>query len=151
MDLVSINVRAVTVDDAKAWAALYGGYRAFYALPEDPAAVTRTWQWVLNGEHGLTGLVATANEIPVGLANLRWFARPSTAAMALYLDDLYTAPDMRARGVGRALLDAAAELAARDGASIVRWITAADNADARRLYDSVAQETPWVTYDMSPR
>jgi len=32
----------------------------------------------------------------------------------------------------------------------VRWITAGDNATARRLYDAVATATPWVTYDMGP-
>lgn len=147
---MTINVRTVTVDDTEAWAVLYRGYRTFYKLPADAAAVARTWQWVLNGEHGLVGLVATENDVVVGLANLRWFARPSTAAMGLYLDDLYTSQDARSRGVGRALLARAAELAGEDGANVVRWITAADNATARRLYDAVGRETPWVTYDMSP-
>jgi hypothetical protein len=33
---------------------------------------------------------------------------------------------------------------------VVRWITDVNNARARRLYDSVAAATPWVTYDLSP-
>lgn len=147
---MTLNVRTVTAEDAETWAVLYGGYRAFYNLPEDPAAIARTWEWIVNAEHGLVGLVATEDDVPVGLANLRWFARPSTAAMGLYLDDLFTSPDVRSRGVGRALLKRAAEIAGEDGANVVRWITAADNATARRLYDAVARETPWVTYDMSP-
>ena len=150
MERVTINVRTVTVDDAEAWAALYSGYRAFYRLPADEAAVARTWQWVVNGEHGMVGLVATVDDVPVGLANLRRFARPSTASVGLFLDDLFTSPEVRSRGVARALLSRAAEIAGEDGASVVRWITAADNATARRLYDAVARETPWVTYDMSP-
>ena len=44
--------------------------------------------------------------------------------MGLYLDDLFTSPDTRSRGVGRALLNRAAELAGDGGASVVRWITA---------------------------
>jgi hypothetical protein len=32
----------------------------------------------------------------------------------------------------------------------VRWITAEDNARARRLYDRVAQKTHWVTYEIRP-
>jgi len=43
-----------------------------------------------------------------------------------------------------------ADLAAQRGASVVRWITAADNAHARALYDELATRTPWVTYDMAP-
>jgi hypothetical protein len=39
--------------------------------------------------------------------------------------------------------------AAEQGHSVVRWITAADNARARGLYDKVAQSTQWVTYDLT--
>jgi NADPH-dependent ferric siderophore reductase len=35
-----------------------------------------------------------------------------------------------------------------EGASVVRWITDESNAAARRLYDSMATATPWVTYDI---
>lgn len=149
---VSIIVRPVERGDADAWAQLYAGYRAFYCLPNDPEAVARTWSWVRDGEHGLQGLVAVPEPAgsPVALANLRSFARPSSATIGLYLDDLFTAPQARGRGAGAALLDAAARLAADRGASVVRWITAADNATARALYDQHARATPWVTYDMAP-
>lgn len=33
------------------------------------------------------------------------------------------------------------------GCSVVRWITAADNSTARSLYDQLAVQTNWVTYD----
>ncbi|WP_230684909.1 GNAT family N-acetyltransferase [Cellulomonas sp. JZ18] len=147
------TVRRVTADDAPQWARLYAGYRAFYRLPDDPEAVATTWRWVLGEQHGLTGLVATAADgtTLLGLANLRTFARPSTGTLGLYLDDLFTDPAARRAGVGAALLDAAAGLAAQRGASVVRWITAADNATARALYDRHADATPWVTYDMAPR
>jgi len=148
---MSTNVRAVEDRDAADWAALYTGYRTFYKQPEDLAAVGRTWQWVRGSQHGLVGLVAVnEQDKPVALANLRWFARPSTGTMGLYLDDLFTAPDARGRGAGRALLHRASELARDGSANVVRWITAADNAAARHLYDTVAAATPWVTYDMQP-
>ena len=137
--------------DADAWAELYAGYRAFYRLPDDPGAVVTTWQWVRDGEHGLVGLVAVdEHDRPVALANLRWFARPSSATMGLYLDDLFTAPEARGGGAASALLTHAAERAGAGGGSVVRWITAADNATARSVYDAHAVATPWVTYDMKP-
>ena len=55
---------------------------------------------------------------------------------------------MRGRGVGRALINRLAELARERGAAKVRWVTAADNATAQRLYDDVAERTDWVTYDL---
>ncbi|WP_066519855.1 GNAT family N-acetyltransferase [Curtobacterium ammoniigenes] len=148
---MSTNVRAIEDRDAADWAALYTGYRTFYKQPEDAAAVEKTWQWVRAGRHGLVGLVAVdERDKPIALANLRWFARPSTATMGLYLDDLFTAPDARGRGAARALLERASELARDGGANVVRWITAADNEAARHLYDTVATATPWVTYDKRP-
>jgi len=148
---MTVHVRPVRPDDERAWSTLYAGYRAFYRLPDDPAAVATTWSWVSSGAHGLTGLVAVdADDRPVALANLRRFVRPSTASTGLYLDDLFTAPDVRGTGAATALLHAAASLAADEGATVVRWITAADNDRARRVYDAVASATPWVTYDLAP-
>lgn len=148
---MSVPIRFVRSDDASAWATLYAGYRSFYQVPDAPEVIARTWNWVLNGEHSLLGLVATNDaDVPIGLANLRWFARPSVASRGLYIDDLFTSPEARQRGIGRALLQRAAELAAAEGASVVRWITAEDNAVARRLYDGVTTATSWVTYDLAP-
>ena len=148
---MNVTVRVVEARDADAWAELYAAYRAFYVLPEDPDAVGTTWQWVRDGEHGLVGLVAVdEHDRPVALANLRWFARPSSATMGLYLDDLFTAPEARGRGAASALLTDAAERAGAGGGSVVRWITAADNATARSVYDVHAAATSWVTYDMKP-
>lgn len=148
---MSIRVRAVEAADFPQWSALYAGYRGFYRLDEDDEKVRRTWEWVSEQQLGMQGLVAVddAGDL-VGLANLRWFARPSTATIGLYLDDLFTAPGARGTGAGTALLRDAAAIAADAGASVVRWITASDNATARSLYDQVATATPWVTYDMAP-
>jgi GNAT superfamily N-acetyltransferase len=147
----ALDIREVLPDDEAAWLRLYSGYRAFYALPDDPEAVRTTWNWVVGGEHGLIGLVAIDESgRPVGLANLRAFARPSAAALGLYLDDLFTSPEARGRGAATALLARAAEIARDRGASVVRWITAEGNATARRVYDATATATPWVTYDMAP-
>lgn len=148
---MSLTIRIVEPGDQSAWAELYAGYRAFYRLPDDPMAVATTWQWVRDGEHGLVGLVAVDDDnVPIALANVRWFARPSSATMGLYLDDLFTAPEARGSGAASALLKHAAEVAGEGGGSVVRWITAADNATARAVYDTHAAATPWVTYDMKP-
>lgn len=148
----AVTVRRVTVDDHDEWTTLHAGYRDFYRLPDDPSAVATTWRWVIGEQHGLTGLVAVGRDGSLlGLANVRTFARPSTGTVGLYLDDLFTDPAARRSGVGAALLRAVADLAAERGASVVRWITAADNTPARALYDELAARTPWVTYDMVPQ
>jgi GNAT superfamily N-acetyltransferase len=144
-------VRPVRPDDEQRWSELYAGYRDFYRLPQDAAAVATTWGWVIAGQHGLRGLVAVdGTDRPIALANLRVFARPSSASIGLYLDDLFTDPEVRGTGAGSALIDRAAGIAAEEGLSVVRWITADDNAVARRVYDRLATATAWVTYDRRP-
>ena len=148
---MTVRVRPVTPSDEAPWSALYEGYRRFYDLPHDDDAVHTTWAWVSTGDHGISGLVAVDDhDDVVGLANLRRFARPSTATVGIYLDDLFTSPNSRGVGVATALLQEARVIAAREGVSVVRWITAADNDTARRVYDTVAVATPWITYDMRP-
>ncbi|RLV57316.1 GNAT family N-acetyltransferase [Aeromicrobium phragmitis] len=147
---MTVQIRGVAAADETEWSRLYAGYRAFYQLDNDPQAVQTTWEWVSTAQHGFVGLVATIDGTVVGLANLRRFARPSTAALGLYLDDLFTAPEARGAGVATALLREAAAIAAGEGAKVVRWITSADNAAARSVYDKVATATSWVTYDMAP-
>lgn len=142
-------VRSVRAEDEANWKHLYRQYRGFYELAPDDDAVDQTWGWVRDRDHGISGLVAVRGDALVGLANIRRFARPSTATRGLYLDDLFTIPDLRREGIGSALLEEAKRIAAGEGANVVRWVTAEANSTARSLYDSVATATHWVTYDMS--
>lgn len=151
MTATTAPTRFVTASDEDAWKALYSGYREFYALERDDAVVERVWGWILRGEHSLRGLVATGDDdVPIALADIRTFARPSSGTTGLYLDDLFTSPAARGRGAGSALLARIAELAADEGLSVVRWITDEENARARHLYDQHATATRWVTYDLPP-
>ena len=147
--MTELTIRDLRADDFDSWAELYRGYRAFYLLADDDAVIERTWAWLLAREHGLHGIVAEGEGGGlIGLAHLRLFARPSSGALGLYLDDLFTRTDARGAGIGGRLLDRCAELATESGATIVRWITAVDNNTARSLYDAKGRATSWVTYEM---
>nr|WP_237465166.1 GNAT family N-acetyltransferase [Leucobacter luti] len=129
---------------------MYRGYRDFYGKPHDPAIFETVWGWLMDPAHETRGLIAEVAGTPVGIGHFRRFARPIDAAHGLYLDDLFTAEAARGSGAGGAILTRLAEIARDEGASLVRWITAESNATARRLYDRVAAQTPWVTYDLAP-
>lgn len=145
------SVRRVEPGDERAWKALYTGYRAFYELVPDAAVVDRVWTWLCDDGNEVEGLVAVRHGVIVGLANHRRFHRPASGTVGTYLDDLFVDPAVRGSGAGRALLDHLATEAGAEGHSVLRWITAEDNRVARSLYDSVAQATRWVTYDLAPR
>lgn len=146
------RVRPLRPADREAWLALYRGYAAFYGRDDVAGRLDATWERVAAGRDGIEALVAVdADDRPVGLAHVREFARPLDGTTGLYLDDLFVAEDARGTGAGRALLEHLRADAARRGLSVVRWITAEDNATARRTYDRVAAATSWVTYDLAPR
>ena len=145
-----VVVRAVSEEDRASWRALYRGYRDFYKVPHSDEAIDTVWSWLHDEGHETRGLVALVDGVPLGLAHYRTFARPLSASHGLFLDDLFTSADARGRGVGSALLNRLAEIARDEGATVVRWITAGDNATALSLYDRVSTQTPWVTYDLAP-
>lgn len=144
------RVRPAADADRAAWAAMFADYRAGAGLAPDPDAVARVWTWVCDPAHPLRALLAVTEDGPVGFAHARRFPRPILGAEGVYLDDLYTSPSARGRGVARALLGDLAAQARAEGLGVVRWTTRPGNAAARRLYDAVATVADSVTYDLVP-
>ncbi len=64
-----------------------------------------------------------------------------------YLQDLYADPDVRGRGVGRALIEAVYDAADAAGVPTVYWLTQDFNTTARRLYDRIGVKTPFIKYN----
>jgi GNAT superfamily N-acetyltransferase len=62
-----------------------------------------------------------------------------------YLQDLFTAPEARGLGVGRALIEHVYAEAAKAGSRRVYWQTHEANP-ARKLYDRIAKLTPFRRY-----
>jgi GNAT superfamily N-acetyltransferase len=143
-----VLVRPVAAGDREGWDQLYAGYAAFYGVEQTHAMRDRVWGWLHDPAHEVQGFVAERDGALVGLAHVRAFARPLSASTGGFLDDLFVAPEARGSGAAQALIGAVAEEGRRRGWSVIRWITARDNARARAVYDRLASETPWVTYDL---
>ena len=73
-------------------------------------------------------------------------ARPGRRNRYCYLEDLFVAEIARGRGLGRALIEAVYDKAEAAGASRVYWLTQSDNAQARALYDEVADNLGFIQY-----
>ena len=145
----ALTIRAVDPAERAAWEATYRGYRDFYEKEHDPAVFDTVWGWLHDPAHETRGLVAELDGEIVGLAHYRRFARPLVGSTGIYLDDLFTTPAARGKGAASALISRLEEIARDEGATLVRWITADSNATARGLYDKLATQTPWVTYDIT--
>lgn len=74
---------------------------------------------------------------PHGLALLRFRPAIWNEALDCYLEELYVVPDRRGQGLGRALLEAAMEVARMEGAAHMDLGTAEDDVAARALYESL--------------
>ncbi|NML54586.1 GNAT family N-acetyltransferase [Streptomyces sp. R302] len=150
-DDAAVRVRPVRKDDFDQWRALYRGYAAFYRVEQSEEAAALVWSWLHDPGHEVEGLVAEGSDGRlVGLAHFRAFARPLSASVGGWLDDLFVDPASRGTGAADALLAALRGIGAERGWSVVRWITADDNHRARSKYDQVATRTMWITYDMAP-
>jgi ribosomal protein S18 acetylase RimI-like enzyme len=74
---------------------------------------------------------------PDGLAVLRFRPAIWSEGLECYLAELYVVPERRGRGLGRALMEAAIELARREGADTMDLGTGDDDHAARALYESL--------------
>jgi len=145
---MTVSVRPVATDDRPSWERLFVAYGAFYETEFGAEVLAGVWTWLTDDTHEVNALVAVdgSGEI-VGFAHYRRLADTFTAGPGWFLDDLYVDPAARGIGAATALVDAVAELAAAQGGGTLRWITAADNSTAQRLYDRIATRATWVTYE----
>ena len=142
-----ITTRLARPSDHDAWRELFTAYGVFYETHFEASVLDGVWAWILDPGHPLSAFVAEAQGALVGFAHVRMQPDTFTAGPGWFLDDLYTDPEYRGAGVGTALLDAVAAHARQHGGGTLRWITAADNERAQRVYDRIATRTTWVTYE----
>ncbi|WP_295120858.1 GNAT family N-acetyltransferase [uncultured Leifsonia sp.] len=145
---MSIEIRPVKDGDFFAWLDLYAKYAEFYNTELTDQRALVLWSWLTDADHEEQGFVAVDGDRIVGLAHVREFARPLEGDRGLFLDDLYVQEDERGKGVGHRLIAAVRSLAEERKLGVVQWITANDNTDAQRVYDSVASKTGWITYEI---
>jgi GNAT superfamily N-acetyltransferase len=82
----------------------------------------------------------------VGICHYIFHRSTSRLARVCYLQDLFTAPDYRGHGIGRALITAVYGLAQEAGSNRVYWLTHSTNTPGRTLYDKVARNLGFIQY-----
>jgi GNAT superfamily N-acetyltransferase len=141
-----INVRPLRSDEREAWEPLWRGYLAFYEAAEDPHTTEATWRRFHDPREPMHVLGAFVDDRLVGIVHYLFHRSTWTIGDYCYLQDLFTAPDARGLGAGRALIEAVVERARAAGASRVYWLTHESNATARGLYDTLADRPGFIQY-----
>lgn len=142
-------IRAITPADHAVWQRLFTAYGVFYETQFTDDVLAAVWALLLEPGSGADALVAEQDGTVVGFAHYRSHPDTFTGGRDWFLDDLYVDPDARGAGHATALIQHVASLARSAGpVGTLRWITAADNERAQRVYDRIATKTTWVTYEM---
>jgi GNAT superfamily N-acetyltransferase len=143
-------VRPVVRTDFDQWLPLWDGYNAFYgrhgatALPRE--ITQATWGRFFDAYEPVHALVAEHDGRLVGLVHYLFHRSTTMLGPTCYLQDLFTDPALRGKGVGKALIERVYEQAKTAGATRVYWHTHETNKTAMRLYDQVATHTGFVMY-----
>ncbi|WP_311064721.1 GNAT family N-acetyltransferase [Halomonas sp. DWK9] len=140
------HVRSATIHDLDALTELLDGYRQFYQQPSDIQAARdflrqrfgQADSRILVSERSdgaLTGFVQLYPGVSTVGLNARWT-----------LNDLFVLPACREKGTGRALMEAAAQLAQEHGVARLILMTQVENERAQRLYESLGWQRNTAFY-----
>lgn len=107
------------------------------------------WNWFFHEERKIYCFLAVSGEKIIGFVHFREFLRPIKASVGIFVDDLFVDPEQRGQGIGPQLIKSVEKFASQRNISVIRWITGADNGNAMKVYDKLANKTSWVMYDMA--
>jgi GNAT superfamily N-acetyltransferase len=143
---MTLTIRAIEEKDKDQWLKLWAGYLEFYKSTISSEQTELTWKRLINNELKMFGFVAESEEGVIGFTHCLF--RPSTWTETdyCYLEDLFVDPNIRGKGIGRALMNKVFELAKEKNSKRVYWTTQEFNKTARVLYDSITPVSEFVQY-----
>lgn len=141
-----LTIGKLTEGDRAEWEVLFRAYIDFYKRTLPQEMYDRAWN-EFQLDTRMHALGAKLDGRLVGITHFLIHANTSSADVC-YLQDLFTASDVRGKGVARALIEAVADWARERKCPRVYWQTQDSNATARLLYDKVAVNRGFIRYDI---
>ena len=136
-----LTIRTATTADAPL---ILDFIRGLAEYEREPKAVVATEDDLLRDGFGpepkYRCIIADWDNAPAGFAFFfynysTWRGRPG-----IYLEDLFVLPEMRGKGIGKALLQHLAQIAVREKCYGIRWMVLEWNEPALRFYESLGAE-----------
>ncbi len=144
------TIAPITAEQFETLLPMIADYQDFYEVEDIDGERNRSFfaRFIDPSDDG-TLIGAWDEDRLLGYACLYWHKSSLAAADTVLMNDLYVDAGARGRGIGRALIEAAAEIARSRGAHSLEWSTAPDNDTAQRLYDTTgAGRSEWVEYEL---
>jgi len=129
---------------------LIEAYQRFYEVDDiDPQRNREFFSRFIGSDREGWLLAAWLDGRAVGFGCYYRFLSSLEAVSTVLMNDLFVLEEARGAGIGRALIEAGADLAREAGAAWLEWNTAPDNHTAQALYDSTgAEKSTWINYEL---
>jgi GNAT superfamily N-acetyltransferase len=147
---MELSVGPITESELEELLPMISAYQDFYEAKGIDRERNRRFfgRFLAPSDDGLL-IGARSGDALVGYACLYWHFSSTRAVETVLMNDLFVNAEHRGRGVGRALIAAAAEVARERGCPVLEWSTEPGNATAQRLYDSTgAVRSEWLEYEL---
>lgn len=141
-------IETVTKDNIDEVIPLIRQYLEFYKVKDISDSQNKEF-FSQFGEHNPFGcqFIYKSEGKVVGFATVYFTFTSSITAKVGILNDLYTTPKMRGKGIGRKLIEHCRKYSASRGVKRLQWVTAPDNEKAQKLYKSLdVNESFWKFY-----
>lgn len=141
-----ITIRPLAASDRAAWEPLWEGYLTFYKSSLPPELYDLTFKRLTGASEPMGGFVAERDGKMLGIVHWVMHRTTWSAKDICYLQDLFTVPEARGKGVGRKLIEAVRQMAQAKNAYRVYWQTHESNLAGQELYDKVADKSGFIVY-----
>lgn len=146
--MADVRVRRLEPHDKARWLELFKGYITFYKATVPDDVIELTWQRIMAGapDFHIALVAVDTSDRPLGLAHVLFHRSTWSPTHYCYLEDLFVDPALRAKGIGRALIEAVYREADARQCTRTYWATQEFNYRARGLYDQMATKSVFVQY-----
>jgi GNAT superfamily N-acetyltransferase len=145
-----MRIETVTAATFELVLPLIAAYQRFYeAVPDEARNRAHFSQLFDDHTNGIQFVALDDNGKALGFATLYFPLGSVSARVNCLMNDLFTIPQARGKGIGRALILHCLQYAKDYGFTSIYWQTAQSNATAQRLYDSLnTTRSAWYTYTL---
>ena len=143
-----MKIRPLAKADYDEWRALWISYLEFYETSLTAEIIDQNFsRFIDNDQTRQNALVAESTDELVGLVHYIFHLDTWAIQEICYLQDLFVIPRNRGKKIGQLLIEGVYKRADKYGAPSVYWLTQEFNVPARKLYDRMADLTPFIHYE----
>ena len=143
-----MKIRPLAIADYDEWRALWISYLEFYETSLTAEVIDENFSRFIDSDQTRqNALVAESTDELVGLVHYIFHLDTWAIQEICYLQDLFVIPQYRGKKIGQLLIEGVYKRADKYGAPSVYWLTQEFNVPARKLYDRMADLTPFIHYE----